>query len=132
MSDIKVVNYIQADGSDPFGQWFNGLEAQAAAKVRTAIARLELGNTSNVKRLGAIAEFKIDWGPGYRLYLGRDGDKLILLLAGGTKKTQDKDIKYAEELFAEYKKRKAEAVRKEAEAKERVAKAARATGKSKR
>jgi putative addiction module killer protein len=107
MSDIKVVQYVQADGTDPFGEWFDGLDAQAAAKVRTAVARLEEGNTSNVKRLGSIAEFKIDWGPGYRLYLGRDGDKLILLLVGGTKKAQDKDIKYAEKLFAEYRMRKA-------------------------
>jgi putative addiction module killer protein len=131
MSDIKVVHYVQADGTDPFGDWFNGLDAQAAAKVRTAVARLEEGNTSNVKRLGSIAEFKIDWGPGYRLYIGRDGDKLILLLVGGTKKTQERDIKYAEQLFAEYKMRKAKAMKDEAVAKDKAAKD-KAKGKSKR
>lgn len=111
MSSIKVVEYIQADGANPYKSWFDGLDAQAAAKVATATTRLELGNTSNVKRIGTIAEYKIDWGPGYRLYLGRDGDELIILLGGGTKKQQDKGIERAEKLFAEYKVRKAAAAK---------------------
>jgi putative addiction module killer protein len=111
MAVIKVVEYIRADGSNPFKSWFDGLDAQAAAKVATATIRLELGNTSNVKRIGAIGEYKIDWGPGYRLYLGRDGDELIILLVGGTKKQQQKDIARAEALFAEYKARKAAAAK---------------------
>src|SRR5271156_4714736 len=106
MSVIKVVEYIRADGSNPFKTWFDDLDAQAAAKVATATFRLELGNTSSVKWIGTIGEFRIDWGPGYRIYLGRDGTELIILLVGGTKKRQQKDIERAKDLFAEYKVRK--------------------------
>jgi putative addiction module killer protein len=111
MSVIKVVEYIRADGSNPFKAWFDDLDPQAAAKVATATLRLELGNTSNVKWIGTIGEFRIDWGPGYRVYLGRDGTELIILLAGGTKKRQQADIERAKALFAEYKARKAAAAK---------------------
>jgi len=60
MPGIKIVEYIQADGSSPFKSWFDGLDSQAAAKVATAVLRLELGNTSNLKLLGKIGEYKID------------------------------------------------------------------------
>lgn len=111
MSVIKVVEYIRADGANPFKAWFDGLDAQAAAKVATATLRLELGNTSSVKWIGTIGEFRIDWGPGYRIYLGKDGTELIILLAGGTKKRQQADIESAKALFAEYKARKAAAAK---------------------
>ena len=109
MSGIKVVEYIRSDGSNPFKAWFDDLDAQAAAKVATATLRLEMGNTSNVKWIGTIGEYRIDWGPGYRLYLGRDGEALIILLVGGTKRRQQADIERAKALFAEYKARKAAA-----------------------
>jgi putative addiction module killer protein len=73
MSVIKVVEYIRADGSNPFKTWFDDLDAQAAAKVATATIRLELGNTSNVKWIGTIGEFRIDWGPGYRVFWAETG-----------------------------------------------------------
>ena len=104
---IKVVEYVREDGSNPFKEWFDDLDAQAAAKVATATLRLEMGNTSNVKWIGTIGEYRIDWGPGYRLYLGKDGEALIILLVGGTKKRQQPDIERAKNLFAEYKARKA-------------------------
>ncbi len=107
MMVIKVVEYIREDGSNPFKEWFDDLDAQAAAKVATATLRLEMGNTSNVKWIGTIGEYRIDWGPGYRLYLGKDGDALIILLVGGTKKRQQTDIERAKNLFTEYKARKA-------------------------
>ena len=62
--------------------------------------------TSNLKWIGTVAEYRIDWGPGYRLYLGRDGAALMILLAGGTKQRQQAGIERAKELFAEYKARK--------------------------
>ncbi len=74
-----------------------------------AKVRLELGNTSSVKWIGVLGEYRIDWGPGYRIYLAKDGDALIVLFGGGTKKDQQSDIKKAEALLAEYKRRKAEA-----------------------
>ena len=111
MSTVKVVEYIRADGSSPFKTWFDDLDAQAAAKVATATLRLELGNTSNVNWIGTVGEYRIDWGPGYLVYLGRDGTELIILLAGGTKKRQQADIEHAKALFAEYKARKATAAK---------------------
>ena len=80
--------------------------AQAAAKVVTTKLRLELGNTSSVKWFGRIGEYVIDWGPGYRVYLARDGDTLIILFGGGTKRGQQKDIDKAKAFHHEYKVRK--------------------------
>ena len=65
---LTVVEYVREDGSNPYRTWFRALPAQAAAKVATATLRLEMGNTSNVKWLGALGEYRIDWGPGYRIY----------------------------------------------------------------
>lgn len=89
---IRVVEYVQADGTSPYKAWFDHLDPRAAAKVATAVLRLGFGNTSGVKGVGKIAEYRIDWGPGYRIYLGRDGNELIVLLGGGTKKQQQRDI----------------------------------------
>lgn len=106
MSDLTVVEYVREDGSNPYRIWFDRLHAQAAAKVATAVIRLELGNTSRVKWIGTIGEYRIDWGPGYRVYLGRDGEALIVLLGGGTKQRQQADIDRAKALWVEYKARK--------------------------
>ena len=107
---LTVVEYIREDGTNPYKRWFDGLHAQAAAKVATATLRLETGNMSSVKWLGTIGEYRIDWGPGYRIYLARDGEALLVLLGGGTKKRQQADIKRAESLWAEYKARKVAAI----------------------
>jgi putative addiction module killer protein len=104
---LTIVEYVRADGSNPFRRWFDRLDAQAAAKVATATVRMAMGNMSNLKGLGTIAEYRIDWGPGYRIYLGRDGESLIVILGGGTKKSQDADIAQARMLWSEYKARKA-------------------------
>jgi putative addiction module killer protein len=90
----------------PFSKWFNRLDAQAAAKVTVAIARLEQGNTSNIKWFKGLGECRINWGPGYRIYLVQEGNRLIILLGGGTKRSQPKDIEKAIELLQEYKARK--------------------------
>jgi putative addiction module killer protein len=77
--------------------------------VTTAITRIELGNFSNGKGVGAgVFEYKIDFGPGYRIYFGKDGDKLVILIGGGSKKHQSQDIAAAKERWADYKKRKKE------------------------
>jgi putative addiction module killer protein len=105
---VIVEEYICEDGSCPFRGWFDDLDVQAAAKVATAIVRLELGNLSNVKWIGAgLGEYRIDWGPEYRLYLAQDGDQLIILFVGGSKKRQQSDIRQANALLDEYKGRKA-------------------------
>src|SRR5262245_46393023 len=104
---LSVLEYLDRVGSSPFGEWFQTLEAGAAAKVTAAVRRLELGNFSNVKGVGAgVFEYRIDFGPGYRVYFGKDGDAVVILLGGGTKKRQDRDIAIAQERWADYKKRK--------------------------
>src|SRR5438094_741753 len=86
---------------------FGVVDAAAAAKVTTAIRRLEAGNFSNVKGVGAgVFEYRVDFGPGYRVYFGKDGEALVILLGGGTKKRQDRDIVKAHERWADYKNRK--------------------------
>lgn len=103
---LRIEEYVREDGSIPHGDWFNQLDAHAAAKVATAVARLSLGNTSNVKWFSGIGELRVDWGPGYRVYLAKDGDALVLLFCGGTKKRQQVDIANAHALHAEHKARK--------------------------
>ena len=103
---MNVQEYIKEDGSSPYEEWFNSLDPVAAAKVTVAISRLELGNFSNMKWFAGIGEYRINWGPGYRIYLALEGKKFILLFGGGTKKTQKSDIKTAKQLFKEYKDRK--------------------------
>ncbi len=100
--------YLDETGRTPFGRWFDDLDGTAAAKVTTALARIEQGNFSRVKGVGAgVFESTIDFGPGYRIYFGKDGDTLVILLAGGTKKRQPRDIAVAKERWANYKQRKA-------------------------
>jgi putative addiction module killer protein len=101
----RLEEYVREDGGNPYQKWFNGLDAQAAAKVTVAKARLELGNTSNLEWFRGIGEYKIDWGPGYRIYLAKEGDALIILFGGSTKKDQQKAIDQAVALHDEYKAR---------------------------
>jgi len=104
---IEVLLYEQESGQSPFSAWFDELDHQAAAKVIIAVERLRNGNFSNVKGVGAgVQEFRINWGPGYRLYLGRDGEKLVILLTGGTKQRQEDDIERAKSYWADYKRRR--------------------------
>ena len=103
---MKITEYIRTDGSIPFKIWFNKLNVQAAAKVSVALVRMEQGNTSNIKWFSGLGEYIIDWGPGYRIYLLQDGEKLIVLLGGGTKRQQQRDINRAKELLQEYRRRR--------------------------
>ncbi|MGH6990622.1 MAG: type II toxin-antitoxin system RelE/ParE family toxin [Stellaceae bacterium] len=103
---MQVLEYVRADVANPYRAWFDRLNSEAAAKVATAIMRLSLGNSSRVKRIGTIGEYRLDWGPGYRIYLGQDGPKVVILLGGGTKQRQQADIERAKTLWAEYESRK--------------------------
>jgi putative addiction module killer protein len=97
MPTRKVVEYQDPNGSSPYGKWFARLDAIAAAKVVTALYRMEQGNLSNAKPVGqGVTEYRIDFGPGYRVYFGQDGDVLIILLGGGSKKGQNADIQAAQ------------------------------------
>ena len=106
MTELRF--YLSGDGSAPFETWFSDLEAAAAAKVTVALSRLERGAISNVKPVGeGVSEYRIDWGPGYRVYFGKDGAALVILLTGGTKQRQQRDIDQAKALWADYRQRKA-------------------------
>ena len=107
---IELRYYLGSDGKSPFEDWFSNLDAAAAAKVSVALARVEQGNLSNVKGVGeGVLEYRIDWGPGYRVYFGRDGDVLVILLTGGIKRRQQRDIETAKALLADYKRRRPKA-----------------------
>lgn len=104
---IEVREYLDSNNQSPFGRWFDQLDRTAAAKITVGLARIALGNFSNVKGVGGdVLEYKIDYGPGYRVYIGRDGDVLVILLGGGAKKRQSKDIQDAKARWQDYKKRK--------------------------
>jgi len=105
---IRVFEYLEISGRSPWRRWFNDLDAIAAAKVGTALYRLGQGNFSTVEGVGSgVFEVRINFGPGYRIYFGQEGDELIILLGGGAKKTQLKDIQTAHMLWAEYKQARA-------------------------
>lgn len=104
---MEIEEYVDAGGESPFGGWFTGLDATAAARVTIALARIGVGNLSSTKGVGGgVLEYRIDTGPGFRIYFGRDGQTLVILLAGGTKRRQQKDIEAAQERWADYKRRK--------------------------
>jgi putative addiction module killer protein len=106
---MKVQAYAREDGSVPFEEWLQELDSADSSKVIIAQTRLTLGNVSNVKWFDGIGEYRINWGPGYRIYLAQDGPDLILLYAGGTKQGQQSDIAFALMLHQEYQQRKKQA-----------------------
>jgi putative addiction module killer protein len=104
---IQILEYLDPNGRSPFAEWFTDLNAQAAAKVAVGLTRLTQGNFSNVKGVGAgVCEYRVDFGPGYRIYFGRDGERLVILLGGGAKKRQQRDITEAIGRWQDYKRRK--------------------------
>ena len=110
----RVEEYLAEDGRNHYREWFNRLAAPAAAKAAAAVARMAAGNTSNLKGIGnGLAEWRIDWGPGIRLYVHQDGAEWIILLGGSDKGDQSAEIKAAATLVEEYKRRKKAAVQAE-------------------
>jgi putative addiction module killer protein len=105
---VEVREYLDTTGHSPFALWTDRLNREAAAKVAAALARIQQGNLSNAKGVGSgVHEYRIDFGPGYRIYFGKDGDVLVILLGGGTKKRQQEDISTALARWQDYKQRKA-------------------------
>ena len=101
---FELFEYVKTDGSCPFADWFAGLNRQAAAKVAVVLERMEAGNLGDHKSVGqGMSERRINYGPGYRIYFGRDGETLVVLLGGGTKSRQSSDIHKAQEAWTEYK-----------------------------
>ncbi len=106
MPDVR--EYLLENGRSPFALWFDRLEARAATKVAVAKIKLANGQFGNLKAVGeGVLEYRIDYGPGYRVYLGRDGAELVILLGGGDQTTQGDNIAEAKALWKDYKRRKA-------------------------
>ena len=106
---IVIREYLDPKGRSLFAKWFASLNAPAAAKVATALVRIEQGNFSYSKGVGAgVYEYRIDFGPGYRIYFGKDGETVVILLGGGTKKHQNVDILVAQNCWHDFKARKTE------------------------
>jgi putative addiction module killer protein len=103
---LEIRYYAAVDGRQPFAEWFADLEPVTRAKIARAVARMEQGNLSNVKPVGGgVLEYRIDFGPGYRVYFGRDGETLVILLTGGSKKRQQRDTEAAGACWQDYKRR---------------------------
>ncbi len=104
---VAVREYLDEKGASPFARWFAGLDAVAASKVATALYRLEQGNFSRVEGVGSgVYECKINFGPGYRVYFAKDGEEIVIVLGGGSKKRQKADISAALACWQDYKRRK--------------------------
>jgi len=100
--------FLSEDGRKPFKEWLERLrDIQGRAKIRIRLDRIRLGNFGDSRKVGeGVHELRIDYGPGYRIYFGQDGSRLILLLLGGDKSSQKRDIVRAKELWRDYKGRK--------------------------
>ncbi len=104
---VGIREYLDLGGRSPFREWYGGLNAEARRKVTTTLYRLGLGNFSNIQGVGSgVFECRINFGPGYRLYFGKDGEELVILLGGGTKQRQQNDIHLALARWKDYKQRK--------------------------
>ena len=95
MNFIEIVIYSTCSGKEPYVTWENKLDLKTRAIIKNRLDRIRLGNFGDTKRIrggGGILELRIDFGPGYRIYFGKNGTSVIVLLAGGSKKGQDRDI----------------------------------------
>jgi putative addiction module killer protein len=103
---FEIKEYTES-GNSPFADWFDSLDAVTAARVDKYIRRLEAGNFGSAKTLQeGVSELKLDFGPGYRVYFGRDGKTIIILLGGGSKRRQSADVASAIERWNKYKQAK--------------------------
>jgi putative addiction module killer protein len=109
---IRLQEYLDISGRSPYQLWFNTLDIAVATRITVALERIAAGHKSSIEPVGeGVSEYKIDFGPGYRIYFGKDGETLVILLGGGTKKKQSRDIEDAKVAWREYKHRKKEALK---------------------
>jgi putative addiction module killer protein len=101
---VEIRTYETSDGRVPFDEWLLGFRDKGTrARIETHIDRLALGNFGGCRTArDGVIELRIDLGPGYRVYFGRDGDALVVLLGGGKKDTQDADMKLARKYWRDY------------------------------
>jgi putative addiction module killer protein len=104
---FDLIVYQQEQGQRPFEKWFQGLrDKQAQARITRRMRQVEKGSLGDWKPVGeGVLELRIDAGAGYRVYCGRHGDTFVILLCGGDKASQAKDIERAKEFWADWKRR---------------------------
>jgi putative addiction module killer protein len=101
---LTVQEYVTADGQNPFREWLATLDVPARARIQARVLRLSTGNLGDHKSLGGgVWEARVMFGPGFRLYFGQEGRRVILLLVGGDKSSQSRDIRKAREFWKAYK-----------------------------
>ena len=100
---MTVREYLTADGRSPFREWLGVLTKAVAARIQARVLRFELGNLGDHKSVGGgVWEARVMFGPGYRIYFGKDGDLVVMLLAGGDKGSQAKDIARARDFWRDF------------------------------
>jgi putative addiction module killer protein len=100
---ITVLEYLTHDGGNPFRSWLEKLDRSVRERIQARIFRFELGNFGDHKSVGGgVWEARMDFGPGYRVYFGKDGLMIVLLLLGGDKSSQANDIERAQEFWKRY------------------------------
>lgn len=104
---MELRYYQTSAGEGPIVEWLQGLnDRQARTRIEARLARVAVGNLGDVEPVGdGVMELRIDWGPGYRVYFARLGQMVVLLLCGGDKRTQQRDINRAKDYFEDYKAR---------------------------
>lgn len=103
MTKLTIREFLTNDGRSPVRDWLRGLDAVARARIQARILRFESGNLGDHKSVGeGVWEARVMFGPGYRVYFARDGDRIVLLLLGGDKGTQNSDIRQAQGFWKEY------------------------------
>ena len=109
-NEQEVRVYGHPDGREPFSQWLRGLrDGSTRNRIRQRIARVRLGNFGDTRSVGeGVRELRIQFGPGYRVYFGREGDLVVILLCGGDKSTQARDIEHAHDYWRDYRSRSKE------------------------
>lgn len=107
MLKINLQEYLTENGQSPFNDWLLGLrDSRARARVRTRLDRASLGNLGDYASVGeGVFELRIFYGPGYRVYYSMETDRVMLLLIGGTKDTQSRDIQSARTYLADCRRR---------------------------
>ncbi len=100
--NIRTVIYKTSTGKEPFSEWFLDLDSGTRAIATTRLKRVRLGNLGDCKLLkgaGGVWELRIDYGPGYRIYFGKEGNEIVVLLVGGSKRSQERDIEKAQQYW---------------------------------
>jgi len=101
---MEVREYLTANDKNPFRRWLSGIrDSRTRARIQARLDRLEVGNFGDCEPVGkGVSELRLHFGAGYRVYFGKDGDNIVLLLLGGDKSSQTDDIKTAKEYWSDY------------------------------